>query len=794
MAEAAPLAFNLSVPLDGLQGRSRLEKLLHKWLDGSDEAERRLKYVLWGPGGVGKSTLALKFAAGQAERGGGWLRLVFRLSASTMERDYAGLLDAMLASDAGKSAGRAPEVVRGRVHELLQSPAWSRAWLAVLDDLPAPADDELERAGLGWLMGAFPWAHGRSIITTRAAEWVQQGEDSREVSATDLQHCAWCGAGSLAMLKCGKCRLVYYCSVDCQKAARSQHKVVCVPKRNMDDVMGLSVVSFAEDEACSWVKGTVRQWRDDDAGVLELVRYLGCLPLAIGLASAHARVHGTASPAEFLAALKCAVPPPAQLEVGAKVELHSLNATEHNGKHGELLEYDAEAQRWAVELSQGGSIRVRVQNLALLGRDDCPPSLHSVVMLSRGKIQESGHGEAADSALRKMALLDSTAIPIDLLSSTEKKAVLVLKQHALVTVDDKDLVAMHSLTQLAVRGQTVKGDRRELAAAVARALEERLSKFDHFKSATFFIGHRYAAHARAVAANATAWGLIPAVVGGEARGGRRLLEDVRVNCMTAGLFFKTVGGQYQQALGMYEFSLVCAVALEGHDSTLVAKSLLNTGNLLVAMGRHEEARAQVQKGLDVYLAVYGPNHLDVATSYMGLGNVYESLGKYEEALEMHTKSLDIKTRILGRWLPEDSRHLLVAQSYCNMGTVCHRLGQYERSLEYFQKDLDITMKISGQHCPDVARSRTNTGCTLIVMGKHEEALVHLQKALQIQLKHLGSEHPDAAASKTNIGSVFKAMGKKSEAKQMFTEAASIHRKVLGPDHPLTKQLERSAAE
>ena len=67
-------------------------------------------------------------------------------------------------------------------------------------DLPAPADDELERAGLGWLMGGFPWAHGRTIITTRATEWEQQGEDSREVSATDLQHCGWCGAGSLTML------------------------------------------------------------------------------------------------------------------------------------------------------------------------------------------------------------------------------------------------------------------------------------------------------------------------------------------------------------------------------------------------------------------------------------------------------------------------------------------------------------------------------------------------------------------------------------------------------------------
>ena len=49
MEEAAVLALNVSVPSDGLQGRWRLEtlihkwleKLIHKWLDGSDEAGRR---------------------------------------------------------------------------------------------------------------------------------------------------------------------------------------------------------------------------------------------------------------------------------------------------------------------------------------------------------------------------------------------------------------------------------------------------------------------------------------------------------------------------------------------------------------------------------------------------------------------------------------------------------------------------------------------------------------------------------------------------------------------------------
>ena len=802
MAEAAPLAFNVSVPSDGLQGRTRLEKPLHKWLDGTDEAGRRLKYVLWGPGGVGKSTLALKFAAGQAERGGGWLRLVFRLSASSMEQDYAGLLDAML----GKSAGRAPscaaEEVRGRVHELLQSPAWSRAWLAVLDDLPAPADDELERAGLGWLMGGFPWAHGRTIITTRATEWVQQGEDSREVSATDLQHCDWCGAGSLTMLKCGACRLVYYCSVDCQKAARSKHKVVCLPKRNMDDVMGLSVGSFAEDEACSWVKSTVRQWRDDHAGVLELVRYLGCLPLAIGLASAHAGVHGTARPGEFLAALKrVAPPPPPQLEVGAKVELHSLNATEHNGKHGELLEYDAEAQRWAVELSEGGSIRVRAPNLALLSRDDCPLSLHAVVMLSRGKIQESGDGEAADSALRKMALLDTTAIPLDLLSSTERKAVQVLKQHALVTVDDKDLGAIHSLTQLAVRGQADKGDRRGSAAAVARGLKERLAKFDHQKPSTFFIGRRYAAHARAAAANIAAWGLIPGLPalaspgaahrgvgravggGGEARGGRSLLGDVHGMCMSAGTFFQTVGGQYSQALGMHEIALVCVLALEGHDSPDVAASYNNIAIIYKNQGKYEEALEMYTKSLDIKTRIYGgDNHPDVATSYNNIGNVYNRQGQYERALEYYQKALEIDIKVSGQDHPD------VATSFNNIGVVYQKKGDLENALVQHQKALEIRTRVFGSDHLDVAKSYNNIGLVYDTQGKYEEALEYYQKSLDIKIRVVGGDHPDVATSYQNLAVVYQRQGNHVQTKEMATKAYHIFLKVLGPDHPQTQGL------
>ena len=480
----------------------------------------------------------------------------------------------------------------------MQSPEWSGKWLAVLDDLPAPSPAEMEGAGLGWLLGEFPWRHGRTIITTRAAAWEQEEEDSREVSAAEQRRCDQCGRGGLSgtMQKCGRCRLVYYCSVDCQTAAWGEHKGVCAPRRSVGDVTGLSVGSFGEEEACSWMRSTVRQWRGDETGVLELVRHLGCLPLAVGVASAFASTHKTPTAGELLAELKRAAPTAAVeeegLRKGARVELHSLNKAEHNGKQGELLEYDAVAGRWGVKLSPEERLSVRPANLAVISRgDQCPASLGAVVKLSMAAIREckDGDGKAAEEALRKMALCDTTGIPLELLSRSEKEAVGLLTQHALVTKDDKGLVAMHALTQGAVRGLTAKAARGALVAAVVGALEAKLAKFDEHKPVTYFIGRRYASHVRAAAAQAGAWGLLGGGPGHDASGSRvgqaaggggaeaRILEAVLVMFDRAGHFFWQVGGQYGQALEMYQTAQDCALALHGPENSLVADTNLNIG-------------------------------------------------------------------------------------------------------------------------------------------------------------------------------------------------------------------------
>jgi len=201
--------------------------------------------------------------------------------------------------------------------------------------------------------------------------------------------------------------------------------------------------------------------------------------------------------------------------------------------------------------------------------------------------------------------------------------------------------------------------------------------------------------------------------GGEARGGWSLLGDVRRICMSAGVFFQTVGGQYQQALGMYEFTLVCALALEGRDSPSVAACHVNTGNLLRAMGKHEEALVRLQKGLDVLVAVHGHEHPSMAASYTNISVVLQNMGKYQEAIDMELKSLEIEIRVHG-----DS-HPLVADSFNNLGTVYGRKGGLENA--------------DGQEHPLVASSFNNLGSLYGRKGDFENALVHFQKALDVFL-------------------------------------------------------------
>ena len=125
-----------------------------------------------GQGGSGKSTLAqwLLSEVGRGLRPS--TRLVFFLQAGDLMRGYRELL-AELQRLLGREEKQPDkdEDMRRQVHLLLRDGKVRGTWMGVLDDLPSPAN--LADKGMGWLLDArgFPWGSGKTVVTSRSAEW-----------------------------------------------------------------------------------------------------------------------------------------------------------------------------------------------------------------------------------------------------------------------------------------------------------------------------------------------------------------------------------------------------------------------------------------------------------------------------------------------------------------------------------------------------------------------------------------------------------------------------------------------
>jgi hypothetical protein len=144
------------------------------------------------------------------------------------------------ATAAQKLQGLSAEALRKHVHGLLGSAEWEGKWLVVLDDLPDPEDADAE-----WVAREFPFGSGTTLVTSRSPEWREEG-----------------GAGLWA---------------------------------------SLTLQGMTEGEASAWVLRRVPAWAAEQEGVLELVRKLGCLPLAVEQAAAFSRQYSIETPALYMA-------------------------------------------------------------------------------------------------------------------------------------------------------------------------------------------------------------------------------------------------------------------------------------------------------------------------------------------------------------------------------------------------------------------------------------------------------------------------------------------------------------
>jgi tetratricopeptide (TPR) repeat protein len=226
---------------------------------------------------------------------------------------------------------------------------------------------------------------------------------------------------------------------------------------------------------------------------------------------------------------------------------------------------------------------------------------------------------------------------------------------------------------------------------------------------------------------------------------------------------------YERALAIREKAL-------GPDHPDTATSLNNLGTLLDAMGDPKAARPYLERALAVYEKVQGPDHPDTARSLNNLGSLLDSMGDLKGARPYYERALAIREKALGPNHPDTARSLN------NVGYLLQAQGDSKGARPYLERALAVYEKVQGPDHPDTARSLSNLGYVLDAMGDPKGACPYLERALAIREKALGPNHPDTATSLNNLGALLQAQGDLKGARPYYERALAIQEKVLGSDH------------
>jgi predicted ATPase/DNA-binding SARP family transcriptional activator/Tfp pilus assembly protein PilF len=216
-------------------------------------------------------------------------------------------------------------------------------------------------------------------------------------------------------------------------------------------------------------------------------------------------------------------------------------------------------------------------------------------------------------------------------------------------------------------------------------------------------------------------------------------------------------GDYRRAEEVYRESL----ALQTHlsDTWGLALTLGNLGTVADHLGNHQEARAFHEKSLTLKEALGDRDGM--ANSFLNLGTVVYQQGDYEGARALFTKSLGHFREIGNR--------VKAAAALNNLAGIGFALGDFEATRTSLKEALELRRELGDKS--GVARCLTNLGLAAKQLGDDTEAKRLHQESLVIR-REIGDQ-AGVAASLAGIGYAAVDLGAYEEARRAFHESLRI---------------------
>jgi tetratricopeptide (TPR) repeat protein len=230
-------------------------------------------------------------------------------------------------------------------------------------------------------------------------------------------------------------------------------------------------------------------------------------------------------------------------------------------------------------------------------------------------------------------------------------------------------------------------------------------------------------------------------------------------------------GHYQEAKDLYNQSLEIERNLG--DQAGIAKSLLQLGSIAQLQGDYQEAKDLYNQSLEIERTL--GNQAGIAMCLHGLGMVAQLQGHYQEAKNLYSESLEI-VRSLGDQAG-------IAMSLHQLGIIAQDQGHYQEAKDLYDQSLEIARSLRDQ--AGIAMSLHQLGIIAQLQGHYQEAKDLYDQSLEIK-RNLGDQ-AGIASSLGQLGRLAEEASNKEEAAQLYREALVIFEKLGSPDAEKARQ-------
>ncbi|MGH3396839.1 MAG: tetratricopeptide repeat protein [Streptosporangiaceae bacterium] len=221
----------------------------------------------------------------------------------------------------------------------------------------------------------------------------------------------------------------------------------------------------------------------------------------------------------------------------------------------------------------------------------------------------------------------------------------------------------------------------------------------------------------------------------------------------------------------------------GHADTLVAGEHLAAAYLTAA--RSAEAVPWCQWILAKRVHGLGPDHPSTIAARLELGHALAAAGQIGDAITVLDTAADDYQRVCG---PD---HLDTLATQDELADAYRSAGQFDDAILIGRRTLASRERIQGAQHPDTTRTRQHLADAYMVADRVKEAIAQYKKVLADTERALGSDSLDTIAARANLAAAYHAAGRMASALQLFEQARTGYERALGADHPET--LARSAS-